>query len=138
LTKALVEVTVQGMHKIYKFTVSGTQKTVSVNGQPLQLKRRSTEPEGYTNPDRLALSILCDCVGCHAALRLAHEFQQDVVNNCEAGKERSSEEIGEWVHFQCRISASAQPVGLTTSGTNGTVHIATPLRFPRLLAVQKH
>jgi hypothetical protein len=138
LTKALVEATVQGMHKIYKFTVSRTQKTVSVNGRPLQLKRQTTEPKGYTNPDRLALSILCDCVGRDAALLLAHEFQQDIVNNCEAGKEISSEYIAEWVDFQCRMGASAQSVGLTTSGTNGTVHNATPLRLPRILAVQKH
>lgn len=125
------------MHRIYKFTVSGTQTTVSVNGQPLQLKRQTTEPEGYANPDRLALSILCDCVDCDAALLLGHEFQQDIVNNCEAGKEISSEEIAEWVDFQCRIGASVQSVWLPTNGTNGAALIATPLRFPRLLAVKK-
>ena len=126
------------MHKRYKFTVSDTKKNVFVNGKPLQLKRTRAEPEGYANPDRLALSILCDCVGNHAALLLSHEFQQEIVNNREAGKEMSSEYIAEWVDFQCRMGASAQSVGLTTSGTNGTVHNATPLRLPRILAVQEH
>jgi hypothetical protein len=89
------------------------------------------------NPDRLALSILSDAVGDDAALLLAHKFQQDIVNSCEAGEEISSEEIAEWVDFECQIGASVQSVGLTTNGINDTALISTPLRFPRLLRVQR-
>jgi hypothetical protein len=125
------------MRQSYVFAGSGTQKTVSVNGQPLQLKRRKSEHEGHISPDCLALSTLSHAVGDDTARLLAHTFQQAIVNNCEAGEEISSEEIAEWVDFECQIGVSVQSVGLTTNGTNETALVSTPLRLPRLLRVQK-
>lgn len=110
---------------------------VSLNGQPLPLERLNRERDGYASPDRLGLSILFDAVGKEAAKLLAHEFQKEIVDQCDAGEEITADEIQEWVDFQCRIGASVQSVGLTTNGTNDTAPISTPLRLPRLLRVQK-
>jgi hypothetical protein len=125
------------MEKVYKFSVSKGQKMVSLNGQPLQLRRLKRERDEYVSPDRLGLSILSDAVGNDAAKLLGHEFQKEIVDRCDAGEELTADEIQEWVDFECRIGASVQSVGLTTNGTNDPVVNAIPLTFPRLLRVKK-
>ncbi|MGO8931924.1 MAG: DUF6166 domain-containing protein [Limisphaerales bacterium] len=125
------------MNKSYKFADSGPQKIVSVNGQPLQLLCRTNEREGYTSPDRLALSILSDAVGDDAALLLAQTFQQDVVNHCEAGQQISSEEIQEWKDFEVERENSVQSAVWGNQGTAEAVISAARWCLPRLLRVQK-
>lgn len=126
------------MVTLYLFTRSGTQKAVSVNGQQLQLKRLTNEREGYTSPDRLALSILSDAVSDEAARLLAQKFQQDIVNHCEAGEEISSQEITEWVDFECQVGASVQSALWRNQGTAEDAVSTAQWRLPRLLRVQNH
>lgn len=124
------------MQKHYQFALSGTQKTVSVNGQPLPLKRRSSEPEGFTSPDRIALSILADCVGDDAASLHSHDFQKEIVDHCEAGEGISSDVITEWNNSMCRLGASVQAACCTADATEPPAVGGTCSRLPRLLRVR--
>jgi hypothetical protein len=119
--------------KTYNFNKSDV---VSVDGQPLPMKRRSNEPRTYVSPDRLALSILADCFGSPTR-PLCHEFQIDILKHCQAGEEITSEEIGEWKNFHCRIGASVQRAMLTPNRKEPPITTVEPLRLPHLLRVQE-
>jgi len=119
--------------KIYKFV---TATIVTANGQPLTMKRHANEPETFTSPDRLALSILADCVGDDAAKLLSRDFQQGILNHCKAGEEITSDEIEEWKDFQCHLGASIQSAVWTPDGKEQPVMGGKAFRMPRLLRVQ--
>lgn len=137
LTNPRSIVTFISMKKIYRFSLSETQKTVSVDGVPLLLRRRRNEPEHYQNPDRLGLSILADCVGSDSALLHGHSFQEEVVNHCGEGEEISSDEIEEWNRFQCSLGASIQSAFYAKDGTEPPAANGTYLTLPRLLRVRR-
>lgn len=120
--------------KKYKFI---NPSTVLVNGEPLTLKRRLNEPEQPPNPDRIGFSILADCVGESAALLHCRDFQQEIVNYCEAGEEISSDEVIEWNDYMCGVGASVQSAVRTINGTEPTAMGGGYLHLPRLLRVQK-
>jgi len=127
-----VNATINDM-KVYKFV---TPTTVTVNGQPLTIKRRASEPETFASPDRLALSILADCVGDDAAKLLSRDFQEDVLNHCKAGEEVTSDEIEEWKDFQCLLGASVQRAVWTPAGKEAPMIGGKAFPLLRLLRVQ--
>lgn len=100
------------------------------------MKRRAREPETFTSPDRLALSILADCVGDDAAKLLSRDFQKDILNHCKAGEEMTSDEIEEWKDFQCQLGASIQRSVWTPDEKEPPVMGGKFFRLPRLLRVQ--
>jgi hypothetical protein len=120
--------------KMYKFVESDV---VTVDGQPLPPKRLSRQPSTYVSPDRLALSILFDCVGDDAAMLLSHEFQTEILDHCQPGEEITSDGIEEWVNFKCQIGASIQAAIWSKHGEELPITAGPPLRMPRLLRVQK-
>jgi hypothetical protein len=119
--------------KTYKFV---TSTAVTVNGQPLTMKRRASEPDTSTSPDRLALSILADCVGDDAAKLLSRDFQEDILSHCKAGEEITSDEIEEWKDVQCQLGASIQRSVWTPDGKELPVTGGKAFSLPRLLRVQ--
>jgi hypothetical protein len=119
--------------KTYKFTDSG----VLVDGKPLVLKRMKNEPEQHVSPDRIALSILCDCTDNAAAMLHAREFQKEIIAHCKVGEEILSDEVQEWNDFKCQIGASVQSAAWTPNGAEPPPVGGTPWRLPRLLRVQR-
>ena len=119
--------------KTYRFTSSG----VFVHGQPLRLKGLRNEPEQFPNPDRVAFSILVDCVGDGSALLHGREFQREIVNHCTVGTEITSDEVQEWNDYMCRVGASVQWAGWEAQDTEPTAIRETYLHMPRLLRVQR-
>jgi hypothetical protein len=98
--------------KTYKGTRRANQSAVTVDGEPLKMRRPSydtrnisfTWGEESAGAERLALSILADCLHDHHALFFAHEFMEDVVSKLDPEWELTSDDIEDWRKVKCEIA----------------------------------
>ena len=108
---------------------------MTADGRPLPMKSLSTDARGpvpfswgdnYEGADRLALSLLADCVDPEAAIMHLREFAKQVIARLGAKWEMTSEDIKGFCEYKTRINMAVQSARWSTAET-GLVK-KTPLR----------
>ncbi len=128
--------------KVYKGTRGNNQCTVTIDGNPLAMKRRPDESETIPftwgehsdGAERLALSLLADCLDDDHAIVMAQEFMREVVSKLAADWEITSDDVEQWRDYTCAVGYAAQNAVWTPGGSGRPPQtIETPAHLPRLL-----
>src|ERR1041385_89746 len=102
--------------KLYHGRYSAGARVVTVDGQALKMRRHAHDTrvspfawgEHAVGAERLAYSILADCIGDGFAVWLAVPFMNDVVSKLDAEWEITSEDIEAWHAFRHQLGYSFQ------------------------------
>ena len=113
--------------KLYHGRCSAGTRSVTLDDHPLKMRRHAHDTrvsafawgEQSVGAERLAYSILADCIGEGFAVWLAVPFMNDVVCKLDAEWEITSDDIEAWHAFRHQLGysfqAAARPRGLDSA-----------------------
>ncbi|HEV2208582.1 MAG TPA: DUF6166 domain-containing protein [Verrucomicrobiae bacterium] len=116
--------------KVYRGTRRNGQALVTVDNHPLEVSKHVSDNriiqfdwgnEG-AGAERLARSILSDCLGAAHSSLLARQFVESVVSKLKSEWEILSKDVEDWSSFTCHVEASA----LRAAWSPGTAASAVP------------
>ena len=124
--------------KIYRGSCSAGRKVVTVDGNPLRMKRHPHDlrvapfawGERCVGAERLAFSMLADCLNDGYAVMLSVALMNDVISKLEAEWEITSDDIETWRAFRYEIGYSIQAAAWVARGLEPGGPAAEPLSIP--------
>src|SRR5213593_223404 len=127
--------------KIYHGRCSAGTRSVTVDGQPLKMKRHPHDvriaPFAWGEPsvgaERVAYSMLADCLGEGYSVMLAVAFMNDVICNLDAEWEITADDIEAWREFRSQIGYPVQTAARAIRGFAPAEPAQIPSDWPRLV-----
>ena len=111
---------------VYRGVSSEGQIDVTADGRPLPMKSLSSDTRGsvpfswgddFQGADRLALSLLADCVDPDSAIGHLQDFVKQVIGKLGVKWEMTSEDIREFCEYKDRIGLAVQTARWSTAET---------------------
>src|SRR5262245_24891804 len=124
---------------VYQGTCSDGKADVTANGKPLAARSLPTDPrqnvpyswgKNFNGADRLALSLLEDCVDKEAAILLLGDFVKQVISRLGNEWEMTSDDIKEFCDYKQRIGTAVQKAKWSTVETSAVRKTELPAVLP--------
>lgn len=128
--------------KTYRGTRSNNRNVVTVDGQQLPAWRHPDQPDivqfawggQSVGAERLARSILADCLDETHALMLAQELMENVISKLNADWEITSDDVEQWRDYTCAMRAAIDDAEWTPAGSGRPPRpVEVSADLPRLL-----
>src|SRR5258706_3946618 len=127
--------------KIYQGRCSSGARTVTVDGHALKMRRHTNDMrvsrfawgERSVGAERLAYSILSDCLDEGYAVLLAIAFMNDVVSKLDVEWEITFDDIEAWRAFRYELGYAIQTAARPSRGFDPAKPVQIPPDWPRLV-----